>query len=59
MKISLIILSALVITLILLLFLPVRLEIMYENEETEEKVKLVIKYGFIKYRIQPNKSQKK
>ncbi|MCR4693336.1 MAG: DUF2953 domain-containing protein [Firmicutes bacterium] len=59
MKISLIILSALVITLILLLFLPVRLEIMYENEETEEKVKLVIKYGFIKYRIHPNKSQKK
>ena len=59
MKISLIILSALVITLILLLFLPVRLEIMYENEETEEKVKLVIKYGFIKYRIRPNKSQKK
>ena len=58
MKVSLIILSALVIILVLLLFLPVRLEIIYESEETEEKVKLIIKYGFIKYRIRPNKSQK-
>ena len=59
MRVRLIILSALVIVLIILLFMSVRLEILYESEETEGKVRLILKYGFIKYRIFPTKLSKK
>lgn len=59
MKVSLIILAALLVILILPLFLSVRLEMFYDSEETEGKVRLIVKYGFIKHKILPKKSFKK
>ncbi|MBR4723305.1 MAG: DUF2953 domain-containing protein [Clostridia bacterium] len=59
MQISLIILSVFLAILILLLAVPIKLTVIYDSREIEQKASVLVKYGFIKHKIYPKKQPKK
>ena len=59
MQIGLIILAVFSAILILLFIIPIKLTIIYDSREIEEKASVFVKYAFINYRIYPAKASKK
>ncbi|MBR4173627.1 MAG: DUF2953 domain-containing protein [Clostridia bacterium] len=58
MKVLLIIRAAIFLLIAVLLMIPIRLELLYENSEEKEK-KAVLRYGFIKFVLYPTKKKDK
>ena len=54
-----IIIAAIAAGVILLILIPVKLEILYNSDEITNSSSVLMKYGFIKYRIYPKKASKK
>lgn len=59
MQICLIILAVFLAIFILLLAIPIKLTVIYDSREIEQKSSVIIKYAFIKYCIYPEKKSKK
>lgn len=59
MNIAIIILAVFLVALLVLSFIPIRLEVSYEKDEVGNTKSVTVKYGFIKYSILPEKPSKK